>query len=76
MPPKPDAPRTPSIDNKPLPRGMTLVAGRFVPRLTLQTLTRGDGLLGMRAVPGFGPRSSAVTIARIVWTYTTDQPWA
>jgi len=48
------------------------VAGRFVPRLTLQTLTRGDGLLGMRAVPGFGPRSSAVTIARIVWTYTTD----
>src|SRR5437868_11121162 len=31
--------------------------GQFRPRLTLQTLTRGDGLLGMRAMTGFGPRS-------------------
>ena len=44
--------------------------GLFRPRLTLQTLTRGDGLLGMRAAPGFGPRSSAVTVARVDWTYT------
>jgi superfamily II DNA or RNA helicase len=72
MPPKPAAPRTPLIESTPLPKGAVLAVGRFVPRLTLQTLTRGDGLLGMRAVPGFGPRSSAVTIARIVWTYTTD----
>jgi superfamily II DNA or RNA helicase len=48
------------------------VPGRFRPRLTLQTLTRGDGCLGMRAVPGFGPRSTMVTVARVQWTYTTD----
>jgi superfamily II DNA or RNA helicase len=45
---------------------------RFRPRLTLQTLTRGDGLLGMRAMPGFGPRGAQVTVARADWTYTTD----
>ncbi len=44
---------------------------RFRPRLTLQTLTRGDGLLGLRAVPGFGPRGAQVTVARIDWTYAT-----
>ena len=51
--------------------------GRFEPRLTLQTLTRGDGLLGMRAAPGFGPRGGQVTVARVDWTYTTDagQRW-
>ncbi len=48
------------------------VPGRFRPRLNLQTLTRGDGLLGMRAMPGFGPRSAQVTVARIDWLYTTD----
>ena len=46
--------------------------GRFRPRLTLQTLTRGDGLLGLRAVDGFGPRGAQVTVARIDWTYSTD----
>ena len=46
--------------------------GRFRPRLTLQTLTRGDGLLGLRAVDGFGPRGAQVTVARSDWTYTTD----
>jgi superfamily II DNA or RNA helicase len=45
--------------------------GFFRPRLTLQTLTRGDGLLGMRAAPGFGPRSVQVTVARADWTYAT-----
>jgi superfamily II DNA or RNA helicase len=48
------------------------VPGRFRPRLTLQTLTRGDGLLGLRAAPGFGPRGAQVTVARVDWTYTTD----
>ena len=43
----------------------------FRPRLNLQTLTRGDGLLGMRAMPGFGPRSAQVTVARVHWTYVT-----
>jgi superfamily II DNA or RNA helicase len=47
----------------------TPAVGRFRPRLTLQTLTRGDGLLGMRAAPGFGPRSGQVTVARVDWTY-------
>ncbi|HEY0857806.1 MAG TPA: ATP-dependent helicase, partial [Albitalea sp.] len=46
--------------------------GRFRPRLTLQTLTRGDGLLGMRGMPGFGPRGAQVTVARADWTYETD----
>jgi superfamily II DNA or RNA helicase len=50
---------------------------RFRPRLTLQTLTRGDGLLGLRGVDGFGPRGAQVTVARVDWTYTTGSglPW-
>jgi len=48
------------------------VPGRFLARLTLRTLTRGDGLLGMRGMPGFGPRSTQVTVARIDWLYTTE----
>jgi superfamily II DNA or RNA helicase len=44
---------------------------RLRPRLTLQTLTRGDGLLGLRAAPGFGPRGAQLTVARVDWTYTT-----
>ena len=45
------------------------VPGQFRPRITLQTLTRGDGLLGLRAAPGFGPRSTQVTVAHVQWTY-------
>jgi superfamily II DNA or RNA helicase len=44
----------------------------FRARLNLQTLSRGDGLLGMRAMPGFGPRSAQLTVARVHWTYLTD----
>jgi hypothetical protein len=47
---------------------------QFRPRLTLQTLTRGDGLLGMRAMSGFGPRSAQVTVAQVDWTYAADRP--
>lgn len=47
------------------------VAGVFRPRLTLQTLTRGDGLLGMRPSGLFGPRGGSVTVARIDWTYAS-----
>jgi len=50
----------------------TPVLGHLVPRLNLQTLTRGDGLLGLRAMDGFGPRGAQLTVARIDWTYTTD----
>lgn len=42
---------------------------RFRPRLTLQTLTRGDGLLGMQAHGKLGPRGPQVTVARVDWTY-------
>lgn len=49
----------------------TAVPGHFRPRLTLQTLTRGDGLLGSRAVPGFGPRGTQLTVAQAHWTYAT-----
>jgi superfamily II DNA or RNA helicase len=49
----------------------------FKPRLTLQTLTRGDGLLGLRATPQFGPRGAQLTVARVDWTYPRDvgEPW-
>ena len=45
--------------------------GLFRPRLTLHTLTRGDGLLGLRAREGFGPRGAQLTVARVDWTYVT-----
>ena len=53
----------------------------FHPRLTLLTLSRGDGLLGLRAVPGkpgFGPRGGQLTVARVDWTYAlgSGAPWA
>ncbi|MEY4561094.1 MAG: hypothetical protein RLZZ618_371 [Pseudomonadota bacterium] len=49
----------------------------FRPRLTLQTLTRGEGLLGLQPSGPFGPRGDAVTIAKIDWLYTTPdgQHW-
>ncbi|HET9644177.1 MAG TPA: SNF2-related protein, partial [Burkholderiaceae bacterium] len=49
----------------------TAIPGHFRPRLTLQTLTRGDGILGLRTVPGFGPRGAQVTVAQAHWTYAT-----
>jgi superfamily II DNA or RNA helicase len=62
----------PSSRPKPAARSTEpTVPGRFRPRLTLQTLTRGDGLLGLRAMAGFGPRSTQLTVARVDWTYTT-----
>jgi superfamily II DNA or RNA helicase len=42
---------------------------RFRPRITLQTLSRGDGLLGMKPHGAMGPRGPQVTVARIDWTY-------
>lgn len=41
----------------------------FRPRLTLHTLTRGDGILGLRPGGLFGPRGGNVTVAYIDWTY-------
>jgi superfamily II DNA or RNA helicase len=48
------------------------VLGHFRPRLTLQTLGRGDGLLGLMPVGELGPRGDSVTMAQIDWTYCTD----
>ena len=42
---------------------------RFVPRLSLRTWGRGDGLLGLAPAGRFGPRGPQVTLARIDWTY-------
>ena len=42
---------------------------RFQPRLRLQTLTRGDGVLGLRPAGLFGPRGGNVTVASVDWTY-------
>jgi hypothetical protein len=42
---------------------------RFRPRMTLRTLTRGDGLLGMKPSGPFGPRGGQVTVVKIDWTY-------
>ncbi len=41
----------------------------FRPRLSLRTLTRGDGLLGLAPGGKLGPRGDAVTVAQVDWTY-------
>ena len=52
------------------PPGIT--TGHFRPRITLMTLGRGDGLLGMKPQGKMGPRGDSVTLAQIDWTYRTD----
>ncbi|HEY4074025.1 MAG TPA: DEAD/DEAH box helicase [Herbaspirillum sp.] len=47
----------------------TASSPRFRPRMTLRTLTRGDGLLGMKPSGPFGPRGGQVTVVQISWTY-------
>lgn len=53
-----------------LPPGIT--TGHFRPRITLMTLGRGDGLLGMKPQGKMGPRGDSVTLAQIDWTYRTN----
>lgn len=53
-----------------LPDGV--VPGHFRPRITLMTLGRGDGLLGLQPQGKLGPRGDSVTLVRIDWTYRTD----
>ena len=48
---------------------MFTALGRFVPRLTLQTLSRGEGLLGLKPFGKLGPRGDSVTVVRLDWTY-------
>jgi superfamily II DNA or RNA helicase len=42
------------------------------PRLTLQTLGRGDGLLGLLRHSVFGPRGDSVTLAWVDWVYAIE----
>ncbi|WCM91181.1 DEAD/DEAH box helicase [Acidovorax sp. NCPPB 2350] len=44
-------------------------AAAFQPRLTLRSLGRGDGLLGMRPHGPIGPRGGTVTLAQVDWVY-------
>ncbi|WP_422842834.1 DEAD/DEAH box helicase [Acidovorax sp. M2(2025)] len=48
------------------------VPGHFQPRITLMTLGRGQGLLGMAPHGRLGPRGDSVTLAQIDFTYRTD----
>ena len=52
--------------------GAHSLAGYFRPRLTLQTLGRGDGLLGLKPQGKLGPRGDSVTLAQFDWTYRTN----
>ena len=49
-----------------------ITSGHFRPRITLMTLGRGDGLLGMAPQGKLGPRGDSVTLVQIDWTYRTD----
>ena len=51
---------------------MPRVLGQFRPQLTLQTLGRGEGLLGLKPSGKLGPRGDSVTLAQIDWTYRTE----
>ncbi len=53
-----------------LPPG--IAAGHFQPRITLMTLGRGDGLLGLKPQGKMGPRGDSVTLAQIDWTYRLE----
>ncbi|QPF76846.1 DEAD/DEAH box helicase [Roseateles sp. DAIF2] len=44
-------------------------AAPFRARLLLQTLSRGDGLLGLTPQGAIGPRGEQVTVARVDWIY-------
>ena len=62
----------PTTSSAPAPAASGVVAGQFRPRLTLMTLGRGDGLLGMAPQGKLGPRGDSVTLVQIDWTYRTD----
>ncbi|MBV7461826.1 MULTISPECIES: DEAD/DEAH box helicase [unclassified Acidovorax] len=63
---QPDRPASESAHNP----GIT--TGHFRPRITLMTLGRGDGLLGLQPQGKLGPRGDSVTLVQIDWTYRTD----
>jgi len=64
----PPLPADPS-DSEPDAHGT--VIGQFRPRITLMTLGRGEGLLGLKPQGKLGPRGDSVTLAQFDWTYRT-----
>ncbi|KZT15878.1 helicase [Acidovorax sp. GW101-3H11] len=68
----PIPPGSPTASLAPAPAASGVVAGQFRPRITLMTLGRGEGLLGMAPQGKLGPRGDSVTLAQIDWTYRTD----
>ena len=48
------------------------VLGHFRPRITLQTLGRGEALLGFKPHGKLAARGDSVTLVQIDWTYRTD----
>ena len=65
--------RTEEAHREPPPPALAddTVQGEFRPRITLMTLGRGDGLLGLQPHGRLGPRGDSVTLAQIDWTYRT-----
>ena len=52
------------------PPGIT--AGIFQPRITVMTVGRGDGLLGLKPQGRMGPRADSATLVQIDWTYRLE----
>ncbi|MCV2353783.1 DEAD/DEAH box helicase [Paucibacter sp. B2R-40] len=65
----PAPPALPAAPPPSLPKGEP---ARFRARLTLRTLSRGDGLLGLAPGGKLGPRGDAVTVAQVDWTYAGE----
>ncbi|CAM8666340.1 HepA Superfamily II DNA/RNA helicases, SNF2 family [Comamonadaceae bacterium] len=64
-------PPLPADPSHPEPDGDGTVIGQFRPRITLMTLGRGEGLLGLKPQGKLGPRGDSVTLAQFDWTYRT-----
>jgi len=64
-------PPLPADPSHPEPDADGTVIGQFRPRITLMTLGRGEGLLGLKPQGKLGPRGDSVTLAQFDWTYRT-----
>ena len=73
MPALPPSLPASAIPTPPRRPGLRTVQGRLTPSLTLQTLGRGDGLLGLCRDGVFGPRGEQVTVAWVDWVYLVNE---
>lgn len=64
-------PPLPADPSPPEPDADGTIIGQFRPRITLMTLGRGEGLLGLKPQGKLGPRGDSVTLAQFDWTYRT-----